>query len=119
MTLRQQIVQDHIDKTALKLGLSADQAFLVFAHSIFTDRSMHSFDQNDNVDGGQDKQIDVITVDDDTNEATIYISQIKNEESFSSNSLIQKGSGSFSLEVCPVCIKCLLVHATPSFFFLI
>jgi hypothetical protein len=72
MTLRQQIVQDHIEKTATKLGLTADQAFLIFAHSIFIDRSLHSFDQNDNVDGGQDKLIDVITIEDDTNEATIY-----------------------------------------------
>lgn len=93
MTLRQQIVQDHIDKTVAKLGSTDDQAFLVFAHSIFIDRSMHSFDQNDNVDGGQDKQIDVITIDDDTNEATIYITQIKNEESFSSNNIIQIRNG--------------------------
>jgi hypothetical protein len=93
MTLRQQIVQDHIDKTAIKLGVTPDQAFLIFSHSVFVDRSMHSFDQNDNVDGGQDKQIDVITIDDDTNEATIYITQIKNEESFSSNSLIQIRNG--------------------------
>lgn len=34
MTLRQQIVQDHIDKTITKLGLTADQSFLVFAHSL-------------------------------------------------------------------------------------
>ncbi len=93
MTLRQQIVQDHIDKTGTKLGLTSDQAFLVFAHSLFTDKSIHSFDQNDNVDGGQDKQIDGITIDDDSDEATIYITQIKNEESFSSNCIIQIKNG--------------------------
>lgn len=93
MTLRQQIVQDHIDKTATKLGLMTDNAFLVFAHSLFTDNSVHSFDQNDNVDGGQDKQIDAITIEDTSDEATIYITQIKNEESFSSNCIIQIRNG--------------------------
>lgn len=93
MTLRQQIVQDHIEKTTTKLGLTADQSFLVFAHSLFTDRSIHSFDPNDNVDGGQDKQIDGITIEDDADEATIYITQIKNEESFSSNCIIQIRNG--------------------------
>ncbi|MBB5286786.1 hypothetical protein HNQ92_004947 [Rhabdobacter roseus] len=93
MTLRQQIVQDHIDKTAAKLGLTPDQAFLVFGHSLFTDKSIHSFDANDNVDGGQDKQIDAITIEDDSDEATIYITQIKNEESFSSNCIIQIRNG--------------------------
>lgn len=93
MTLRQQIVQDHIDKTATKLGLTADNAFLVFGHCIFTDSSIHSFDQNDNVDGGQDKQIDAITIEDNSDEATIYITQIKNEDSFSSNCIIQIRNG--------------------------
>lgn len=93
MTLRQQIVQDHIDKTAIKLGLTADNAFLIFAHSVFTDNSIHSFDENDNVDGGQDKQIDAITIEDTSDEATIYITQIKNEETFSSNCIIQIRNG--------------------------
>ncbi|MBK7231730.1 MAG: hypothetical protein IPH93_05590 [Saprospiraceae bacterium] len=93
MTLRQQIVQDHIDKTITKLGLTADQSFLVFAHSLFTDRSIHSFDPNDNVDGGQDKQIDGMTIEDNGDEMTIYITQIKNEESFSSNCIIQIRNG--------------------------
>jgi len=93
MTLRQQIVQDHIDKTATKLGLTTDNAFLVFAHCIFTDSSIHSFDANDNVDGGQDKQIDAITIEDNSDEATIYITQIKNEDTFSSNCIIQIRNG--------------------------
>ncbi|TWI03265.1 AIPR protein [Flavobacterium tiangeerense] len=93
MTLRQQIVQDHIDKTAIKLDLTADNAFLIFAHSVFTDISIHSFDENDNVDGGQDKQIDAITIEDTSDEATIYITQIKNEETFSSNCIIQIRNG--------------------------
>jgi len=93
MTLRQQIVQDHIDKASSTLGLTPDQAFQVFSHSIFMDKSIHSFSQNDNVDGGQDKQIDVVTIEDNSDEATIFISQVKNEESFSSNCVIQIRNG--------------------------
>lgn len=93
MNLRQQIIQDHIDKTSASLGLRPDQAFQVFGHSTVMDRSLHSFNQNDNVDGGQDKQIDVITIEDNSDEATIFISQVKNEESFSSNCVIQIRNG--------------------------
>ena len=93
MTLRQQIVEAHIEKTMVKLGLPADQSFLIFAHSVFTDKSIHSFNPNDNVDGGQDKQLDAITIEDSNDEATIYITQIKNEESFSSNCIIQIRNG--------------------------
>lgn len=93
MTLRQQIVQDHIEKTATSLGLTADKAFQIFAHSLFTDNSLHLFDENDNVDGGQDKQIDTITIDDSSDEATVYITQVKNEDTFSSNCIIQIRNG--------------------------
>lgn len=93
MTIRQQIVEDHIEKTAKALGISEDNAFMVFSHSLFTDRSIHSFDFNDVVDGGQDKQIDAITIEETNDEAFIHISQVKNEENFSSNSIIQIRNG--------------------------
>lgn len=93
MTIRQQILQDHIEKTAIKLGISQDYAFLIFGHSLFTDKSIHSFDPNDNVDGGMDKQIDAITIQDEGDEAIIYITQIKNEDTFSSNRIIHIGNG--------------------------
>lgn len=93
MTLRQQIIQDHIEKTAEKFNIPQDQAFLIFAHSLFTDKSSHSFDPNDNVDGGQDKQIDVITIQEGSDEATVYITQIKNRDGFSSNCIVQIRNG--------------------------
>ena len=93
MTLRQQIVEAHIEKTMAKLGVPADKSFLIFAHSVFTDKSIHSFNPNDNVDGGQDKQLDAITIEDSNDEATIYITQIKKEETFSSNCTIQIRNG--------------------------
>jgi hypothetical protein len=93
MNLRQQIITDHIEKTATKLTLLNDKAFQIFAHSIFTDGSIHSFNPNDDVDGGQDKQMDSITIEDNSDEATVYITQVKNEDSFSSNRIIQMGNG--------------------------
>lgn len=93
MTIRQQILEDHIEKTASKLGIPKDEAFLIFGHSLFTDKSIHSFDPNDNVDGGMDKQLDGITIQDDGDEATIYITQIKNEDTFSSNRIIHIANG--------------------------
>lgn len=94
MTLRQQIIEDRIDETAQILGITdKDRAFLRLAHSIITGQSIHSFDESDMVDGGQDKQIDTITIVDDESEATVYIIQGKNTGSFSSNVLIQFRNG--------------------------
>lgn len=94
MTLRQQIVQDRIDKTAEVLTIqNFDFAFLRLCHSIITSQSLHSFDEKDFVDGGQDKQIDVITIERNEREATVYILQVKNTRSFSSNALMQMQIG--------------------------
>ncbi|WP_158990422.1 AIPR family protein [Mucilaginibacter sp. L196] len=93
MNLRQQIIVDHIEKTASKLNTSNDKGFQIFGHSIFTDNSIHSFNPNDDVDGGQDKQIDSITIEESSDEATIYITQVKNEDSFSSNRIIHIRNG--------------------------
>jgi hypothetical protein len=90
MNLRQQLIEDHIEKTALKLAVSKDKAFQIFGHSIFTDNSIHSFNPNDD---GQDKQIDAITIEEGTDEATVYITQVKNEDSFSSNRIIHIRNG--------------------------
>jgi len=94
MDIRQQIVQDQIEKLNSNLNLNnEDKAFQIFAHSLFTDKSFFSFDKNDDVDGGQDKQIDNITIDQQDGEGTIYITQIKNERNYSSNSIIQIRNG--------------------------
>jgi AIPR protein len=93
MNLRQQLVTDRVEGIADSLKISEDLAFLRLVHSLLVDQSVYSFDENDLVDGGQDKQIDVITIEQDTDEATIYILQAKNSDSFSSNALIQMGNG--------------------------
>jgi hypothetical protein len=93
MNLRQQIVRDRVEQIAGNLKVSEDLAFLRLAHSLLVDQSIHAFDDNDLVEGGQDKQIDVITIEQDSEEATIYILQAKSSASFSSNFLIQMGNG--------------------------
>jgi len=94
MEIRKQIVEDHIEKLNENLNLNdPNKAFQIFGHSLFIDNSVHSYDQNDDVDGGQDKQIDNITIEQKDGEGIIFISQAKNESSFSSNSIIQIRNG--------------------------
>jgi AIPR protein len=94
MHVRQTVIQDRIEGIASKLGISQDEAFLRFSHSILTGQSIHAFTSTDLVDGGEDKQIDVITIERiDDKEAIVYIVQTKNTTSFSSNQLIQMHNG--------------------------
>jgi AIPR protein len=68
-------------------------AFLYLVFSIITGQSIHAINPADIVDGGQDKQLDAITIEQSAEEATIYIIQAKNTDSFSSNNLIQMRNG--------------------------
>src|SRR5947208_1565282 len=68
-------------------------AFLYFVNSIITGQSIHAIDPAEIVDGGQDKQIDTITIEQSPDEATVYIIQAKHTDSFSSNNLIQMRNG--------------------------
>ena len=94
MTLRQQIVKDRVDQLAATLNVDHDIAFLRFAHTLVTSQSVYSFDETELVDGGQDKQIDLISIyEEEDGSADIYILQGKNTHSFSSNSLIGMKNG--------------------------
>jgi len=64
-----------------------------FIHPLITGASLHAFDDADLVDGGQDKQIDIITIDEEDDTGTVYLIQAKNTNSFSSNVLIQMRNG--------------------------
>jgi hypothetical protein len=93
MNLRQQIIQDRIDSTARLLSVDEDMAFLRFAHSIIVGQSIHSFDPADLIEGSQEKQIDVITIEQSDGEAEVFILQVKNSNSFPSNALILMRNG--------------------------
>ena len=95
MSLRQQIIDDHIESTAKLLGLeNHDMAFLRLVHSVVTGESIHAFEQSDLVDGSFDKQVDTMAIEDSKEgEATVYIIQAKNTESFESNKLALMSNG--------------------------
>lgn len=93
MNLHQQLILQRIEKTAQDLGLPEDLAFIRFTHSLIVGKSMHSFDEDDLIDGSQEKQIDCITIEEDEDNATVYIFQFKNSDSFSSNTLILMRNG--------------------------
>jgi len=88
VNLRQQIIQTNIERTAANLGISEDLAFVRLVHSLVTENSLYAFDENDLVEGGQEKQIDTFTITQDRDEAEVYVIQCKNTETFSSNALV-------------------------------
>lgn len=93
MTLRQQLIQQRTQELARSLSLPPDIAFLRLAHSIVTGQSVHAFEPPDLVDGGQDKQVDTITIIEGDEEAEIHIISAKNTGSFSSNAILQLRNG--------------------------
>lgn len=93
MNLRQQIIQDRVDALADQLHVASDQAFTRLAFSLVSGTSVHAFDPDVLVDGGQDKQIDVLSLEPWGETADVYILQTKNSPSFSSNALVQLANG--------------------------
>jgi hypothetical protein len=93
MTLRQQLINDRVENLATSLGIPKDQAFERLVHSIITGKSVHSLDPADWVDGSQDKQIDLISVEEGEQDAELYIISAKFTDSFSSNMVILMGNG--------------------------
>ena len=71
--VRQQIIRDEVEGVDDLLAISEDDAFLRFVHQLLTGRSLHAFDDDDLVDGGQDKQIDVVTIDSDDSSADVWV----------------------------------------------
>jgi hypothetical protein len=93
MTVRQQIVDDRIQNLVNSIGIPQDQAFERFVHSLVTGQSVHSLNPADWVDGSQDKQIDLISIEEDDDEAEIFIISAKFTNSFSSNAIILMSNG--------------------------
>ncbi|MFT5303809.1 MAG: hypothetical protein ACI814_004630 [Mariniblastus sp.] len=93
MTLRQQLVADRIANLVTSLGIPEDQAFERFAHSLVTGQSVHSLDPADWVDGTQDKQIDLISIEEEDDEAEMFIISAKFTGGFSSNAIILMRNG--------------------------
>ena len=93
MTLRQQLIADRVANLVNTIGIPQDQAFERFVHSLMTGQSVHSLDPADWVDGSQDKQIDLISIEEEDNEAEVFIISAKFTEGFSSNAIILMRNG--------------------------
>jgi AIPR protein len=95
IAIRQTWIEEHTSKLAKELGESEDDAFLLLAASLFLGISADEIEAEDVVDGSQDKQIDFVHIEDnsDSGEAEILIIQLKNTRGFSSNTLIQLRNG--------------------------
>jgi hypothetical protein len=93
MTLRQQLITDRVVNLATGLNISQDQAFERFVHSLVTGQSVHTLDPSDWVDGTQDKQIDLISIDEQEEEAEVSIISAKFTGGFSSNAVILMRNG--------------------------
>src|ERR1039458_10254133 len=91
--LQRKLVQDRVDNLVKNLGIPENEAFERLVYSLTTGGSAQTPDFDDWVDGGGDKQVDIITVEDGQGDADIYITQAKYVDSFSSNALILMGNG--------------------------
>lgn len=93
MTLRQQLIADRVANLVASVGIPQDQAFERLVHSLVTGQSVHSLNPADWVDGSQDKQIDLISIEEEDDEAEIFIISAKFTDSFSSNAIILTRNG--------------------------
>lgn len=94
MQLRKSIIDERIDSIAGTLSTTPDLAFLRLVYSLIANASYDEIEVEDIVDGGQDKQLDIVSVEDTSDEtATILVLQTKTTPGFSSNALIQMANG--------------------------
>lgn len=93
--IRQRWIEEETEKCAKEIGKSKNDGFLYLSASLLLDCSFEDIEPEDVVDGGQDKQIDFIHIDDNQEKghAKIIIIQSKNKESFESNIVIQIKNG--------------------------
>jgi hypothetical protein len=91
--LREQLLRDRIDSIAKSVTVPVDEAFERLVHAVITGESPHTSNSDDWVDGGQDKQIDIISIEASADDADVHIIQAKGTTSFSSNNLILMANG--------------------------
>ena len=92
-SLKEQLLRDRIEAIQQSNGLPADEAFERLVYSLITGESVHTPNLTDWVDGGQDKQIDIVNIQENEADADVHIIQAKGSNSFSSNSLILMANG--------------------------
>lgn len=91
--VKQQIINNHVEDLSISLHTDTNTAFLIYGHTLVMGEGPASFEMDDIVDGGQDKQIDAISIIETEGRADIYITQATTTDGFSSNKLIQLRNG--------------------------
>jgi AIPR protein len=93
MSLRQTIIEEKIEHLRKGTGDSRDVAFTKFAYSLVKPCEYEDLEPEDLVDGTDDKQIDVISIEETFSGADILILQAKEQNSFPTNHLTLMGNG--------------------------
>ena len=95
MSLRLSIINDRLEEYIQSSGDKPDVAFMKLTHAIIQGCDYDDLQPEDIVDGGEDKQLDVLCFDEDpiTGLADVLILQTKNTDSFSSTALTLLGNG--------------------------
>lgn len=95
LAMRQTWIEEEVQRCAEDLSIKEDDAFLVFVTSLLLNCRPEDVDPSDIVDGGSDKQIDLIHIEDDTEKgfAEVILVQAKHKKSFESNIAIQIRNG--------------------------
>lgn len=93
--IRRSVVNELIDECMELYGDEPDAAFMRLAYSIIENCGYEDLQPEDVVDGGEDKQMDTLTIDEDTafGTADISIFQTKNRDTFESTPLTCLGNG--------------------------
>ncbi|MAR92740.1 MAG: hypothetical protein CML06_17940 [Pseudomonadales bacterium] len=93
--IRQTWIEEETEVVAKDLKVSDDEAFLYLSISNLLECSVDDIAPEDIVDGGHDKQIDFIHIEDDTSNgnAEITIAQCKNSNGFGSTTVVQMKNG--------------------------
>lgn len=93
--IRQGWVEEETLKVADELNLNSSDGFLYFSGSLVLSCNPDEIEQSDIVDGAEDKQIDLIHIEDDESKGCAFIAllQCKNTTGFSSTNLIQIKNG--------------------------
>lgn len=95
MPLRKSIIDDRLEECCESFGDDRDVAFTKLVHSIIQNCDYDDLQPEDFVEGGEDKQMDALSLDEDavTGLADVLILQTKNTDSFSSSALTLLGNG--------------------------
>jgi hypothetical protein len=96
LQIRQTWIDEQLGQLMQQYGYKTiGDAFESFVMSLIFDMDFQSIQPDEIVDGGQDKQIDVIRIEDNEDQgiANIYIIQAKRESGFSSNTVIDIRNG--------------------------